>query len=120
MTWKERASRLAADIPALYLALKSGETPMPAKAMAALTVAYALSPIDLIPDFIPVLGAVDDLAILPLLAAFTIWLIPPEVFAHCREQAKGMWGGGTPRRWYFALPAAAAWLGLLTLVLFDL
>ncbi|MDY4190934.1 MAG: hypothetical protein SOX72_01800 [Oscillospiraceae bacterium] len=86
MTWKERASRLAADIPALYLALKSGETPMLAKAMAA----------------------------------FTIWLIPPEVFAHCREQAKGMWGGGTPRRWYFALPAAAAWLGLLTLVLFDL
>lgn len=120
MTWKKRASRLSADIPALYLALKSGETPMPAKAMAALTVAYALSPIDLIPDFIPVLGAVDDLAILPLLAVFTIWLIPPEVFAHCREQAKGMWGGGTPQRWYFALPATAAWLGLLTLVLFDL
>ncbi len=79
--------------------------------------AYALSPIDLIPDFIPVLGYLDDLLLLPGLAALTIRLIPAEVFARCRVQAQGMWEGGRPKKWYYALPVAAVWLLVLWLVL---
>lgn len=117
MTLRERAAGLKTDIPAVYLALKSRDTPWPAKVLAALTVAYALSPIDLIPDFIPVLGYLDDLLLLPGLAALTIRLIPAEVFARCRVQAQGMWEGGRPKKWYYALPVAAVWLLVLWLVL---
>jgi len=65
MNFKERAQKLKSDIPAIFLALKDKDTPIIAKILAAVTVAYALSPIDLIPDFIPVLGYLDDLIILP-------------------------------------------------------
>ncbi len=72
MNFKERAKRLKSDIPAIFLALKDKDTPIIAKILAGITVAYALSPVDLIPDFIPVLGYLDDLLILPALAALTI------------------------------------------------
>ena len=62
---KERAQKLKTDIPAVFLALKEKRTPFLAKIIAAVVVVYALSPIDLIPDFIPVLGYLDDLIILP-------------------------------------------------------
>ena len=65
MDLKARAKKLKADIPAIFLALKDKNTPLHAKIAAAVTVGYALSPIDLIPDFIPVLGYLDDLIILP-------------------------------------------------------
>lgn len=67
MTLKERAKKLKRDVPAVFLALKDRETPLLAKITAAVTVAYALSPIDLIPDFIPVLGYLDDVLLLPAL-----------------------------------------------------
>ena len=60
------------DIPALFLALKADDTPMLAKIFARITVAYTLSPIDLVPDFIPVLGYLDDVILLPMLVALTI------------------------------------------------
>lgn len=60
MNLKERAKKLKADVPAVFLVLKDKRTPVFVKVMAAVTVAYALSPIDLIPDFIPVLGYLDD------------------------------------------------------------
>ena len=72
---KDRARKLKSDIPAIFLALKDKETPVSAKILATITVAYALSPIDLIPDFIPVLGYLDDVLILPALSALTIKLI---------------------------------------------
>lgn len=120
MDLKERAARLKTDVPAVYLALKSRDTPAIAKITAALTVAYALSPIDLIPDVIPVLGYLDDLLILPALVALTVRLLPAEVLARCRAQAQGMWEGGKPKKWYFALPVAALWLLALWLVLSGL
>lgn len=76
MNIRERAASLKRDIPAVFLALKAKETPLPAKILAFLTVAYALSPIDLIPDFMPVLGYLDDLIILPVLVFLTCKLIP--------------------------------------------
>lgn len=65
MTLKERAQSLKRDIPAVFLALKDKDTPISAKVLAGITVCYALSPVDLIPDFIPVLGYLDDLILLP-------------------------------------------------------
>ncbi|MGN1108757.1 MAG: YkvA family protein [Oscillospiraceae bacterium] len=110
MKLKERAKRLKSEIPAVYLALKDKQTPLPAKILAGITVGYALSPIDLIPDFIPVLGYLDDLLILPALAALTIRLIPQEVMERCRREAEGMWENGKPKRWYYAIPIVVFWL----------
>ena len=78
--------------------------------------AYALSPIDLIPDFIPVLGYLDDLILLPALAALTIKLIPEEKLRECRERAEGMWENGKPKKWYFALPIVLFWLLVLLFI----
>ncbi len=71
MSLKERAQKLKTDIPAVFIAMKKKETPIGAKIIAGLTVAYALSPIDLIPDFIPVLGYLDDIILLPVLVTLT-------------------------------------------------
>ena len=110
MTLKERAKKLKRDVPAVFLALKDRETPLFAKIMAAVTVAYALSPIDLIPDFIPVLGYLDDVILLPLLITLTIRLIPADKLEECRLRAEGMWGDGKPKKWYYAIPFVAIWL----------
>ena len=74
MDLKERAKKLKTDIPALFLALKDDNAPIIAKIFAGITVAYALSPVDLVPDFIPVLGYLDDVILLPMLVALTIKL----------------------------------------------
>lgn len=117
MNLKERAKKLKTDIPALFIAMKKKETPIAAKIVAGLTVVYALSPIDLIPDFIPVLGYLDDVILLPSLAALAIRLIPPEVFDKCREEADGLWAGGKPKKWYFALPIVLLWLLIMYLII---
>lgn len=117
MTLKERAKRLKSDVPAVFLALKDSRTPMSAKIFAALTVAYALSPIDLIPDFIPVLGYLDDLLILPALAAAAIHFIPKDVMEECRRKSEGMWENGKPKKGYFAVPIVVFWIIILMLIL---
>ena len=116
MDLKARAKQLKTDLPAVFLALKRKETPWTAKALAALTIGYALSPIDLIPDFIPVLGYLDDLILLPALVALTIRLIPPDVLAACRAEAEGLWQNGKPKRWYYAIPIVLFWLAIVFLV----
>jgi len=80
-----------------------------AKALAAITVAYALSPIDLIPDFIPVLGYLDDIILLPVMIAATIKLIPAEFWDDAIAKSEGMWEKGKPKRWYYALPIILIW-----------
>lgn len=109
MTPKERASSLKKDIPAVFLALKAKETPILAKIVAFLTVAYALSPVDLVPDFIPVLGYLDDLLILPALVALTVKLIPKDIFVQYRKEAEGMWEDGKPKKWYYSVPILLLW-----------
>ena len=112
----DRAKRLKTDVPAVFLALKERKTPWYAKLIALMVVVYALSPVDLIPDFIPVLGYLDDVIILPALIALCVKCIPAAVFEDCRARAEGMWGGGKPVRWYYAIPFVLIWLVLITVV----
>ncbi|MDF2872500.1 MAG: hypothetical protein K0R05_4075 [Anaerocolumna sp.] len=117
MNLKERAKKLKYDIPAVFIALRDKETPLIAKILAGITIAYVLSPIDLIPDFIPVLGYLDDVIILPFLIALTIRMIPSDVFDKCRINAEGLWIDGKPKKWYLALPIVAIWLIVLFLII---
>ncbi len=116
MNLRERAKKLKTDIPAVFLSLKSKDTPLIAKILAVITIAYALSPIDLIPDFIPVLGYLDDLIILPVLVALTIRCIPKDTFERYRKEAEGMWQNGKPKKWYFAIPIVLFWLLVIALI----
>jgi len=85
---KEKTWGLKSNIVAIYLSMKDKRTPLIAKIMIVLTISYAVSPIDLIPDFIPILGYLDDLIILPIMITISIKLIPKEVFEDCRIKAK--------------------------------
>ena len=116
MNLKERAQKLKTDIPAVFLALKHPRTPWYAKLLAAITVAYALSPIDLVPDFVPVLGYLDDVLLLPVMVAITVKLIPKNIFAQCQTQAQSLWAEGKPKRWYYAIPIVLIWLLLIGLL----
>ncbi|AEV66967.1 YkvA family protein [Acetivibrio clariflavus] len=84
---KEKTSELKKQVFALYLAYKKKETPLIAKVFTAIVVAYALSPIDLIPDFIPVLGYLDDFILIPMGVAIALKLIPAEIMEECRKEA---------------------------------
>lgn len=115
MNLKKRAAKLKTDLPAVFLALRKKETPATAKLLAGLAVAYALSPVDLIPDFIPVLGYLDDVLLLPGLITLAIRLIPAEVLDACRKESEDLWKNGAPKKWRYALPIAAVWLLILFL-----
>ena len=84
---KARAAKLKRELTALYYAYRDPRSPKASKIALAVTIGYALSPIDLIPDFIPVLGYLDDLVILPALIALSIRLIPPDILESARERA---------------------------------
>ena len=116
MNLKAKAEKLTMDIPALFFALKDGRTPMIAKIFAGITVAYALSPVDLIPDFIPVLGYLDDVILLPVLVALTVRFIPKEVLEENRQKAAALWNAGKAKKWYYALPVILMWVLLVALV----
>jgi uncharacterized membrane protein YkvA (DUF1232 family) len=92
MAWlthlRQRARALKDETYVLYLAARHPGTPWYAKLLVAGIVAYAISPIDLIPDFIPVLGLLDDLLLIPLGMALAIRLVPPAVLAECRARAQ--------------------------------
>ena len=85
--WREKARRLKVEVHALYLAARDPRVPWYAKALAAAVAAYALSPIDLIPDFIPVLGWLDDLVIVPAGVLAVRALVPAQVMEECRARA---------------------------------
>jgi uncharacterized membrane protein YkvA (DUF1232 family) len=84
---KQWARSIKRDVLALWIAARDPRVPWYAKALAMAVAAYALSPIDLIPDFIPVLGYLDDLVIVPLGILLVVWLIPATLMAEFREQA---------------------------------
>lgn len=116
MIVKDMANKLKQDIPTVYLALKKNETPVIAKIFAMITVVYALSPVDLVPDFIPIIGFLDDLIILPMLVSITIKFIPKEILNQCRVESKNLWNNGKPKKWYFSIPIIAIWVLLVLLL----
>lgn len=117
MDLKTRARKLKTDVPAIFLALKDKDTPIFAKILAGFTVAYALSPIDVIPDFIPVLGYLDDIILLPILVTLTIKFIPKDVFERNRMQSEQIWKDGKPKKWYFAIPILIIWAIIIGIIL---
>ena len=116
MNIKEKANKIKRDIPAVYIALRKKETPWHAKLMALVTVIYALSPIDLVPDFIPILGYLDDIIILPLLIAATIKLIPNDILEKWRSESSQLMESGNPKKWYFAVPIILIWVIIILLI----
>lgn len=117
MKLREKAKTIKIYIPALFVAVNRKDTPLIAKILAGITVVYALSPIDVIPDIIPILGYLDDLIILPLLVTFAIKFIPDEIMKECKVEAKDMWKGGKPKKWYYAMPIIVVWITILGMIL---
>jgi len=117
MKLKEKLLELKQYITALYLAYKRKDVPILAKILIAIIIVYALSPIDLIPDFIPVLGYLDDLIILPVLIYFAIKLIPQNILDECKEEAKDLWQNGKPKKWYYGIPFIIIWVLVIILII---
>jgi uncharacterized membrane protein YkvA (DUF1232 family) len=114
--WKRAALGLKAETYALYLAMRDPRTPWYARALAACVVAYALSPIDLIPDPIPVLGYLDDLVLVPLGIRLVLRLLPPEVMAECRATAARHLEWVKPKVYAAAVVIVAVWIVVLVLL----
>jgi uncharacterized membrane protein YkvA (DUF1232 family) len=108
--WQERARRLKLETYALYLAYRDPRVPWYAKVLAAAVVAYAFSPVDLIPDFVPVFGYLDDLLIVPLGVALARRMIPQDVLDRCRERARADLGQEKPANWLAGAVIVALWL----------
>ncbi len=123
MDFKEKISNLTykvkRNIKAIIIVMKRKDTPKPAKIFGMMTIVYALSPIDLIPDFIPILGYLDDLVILPVLASLTIKFIPKEIWDKALEEAENT-GNGEPKKWYYSIPIVIIWLIVLFFLLKNL
>lgn len=116
--WKQRVRQLKQETYAIYLACKDPRVPWYARVFAGFVVAYALSPIDLIPDFIPILGYLDDLVLVPLGIILVLKLIPPRVLAECRIKAEAAMGEGKPTNWIAAGVIVVIWflVGMLAVV----
>lgn len=108
--WKRQASYLKRETYVLFLAYRDARTPWYAKVFLAAVVAYTLSPIDLIPDAIPVLGYLDDLVILPLGVALSLRMVPAIVLEECRERADAALIQGKPTSWKAAFAIVVVWL----------
>lgn len=113
---KDKARDIKMNIAALFIAFQKKETPWYAKVVIAITVGYALSPIDLIPDVIPVLGYLDDVILLPALILLSVKMIPKSIFQQSKMEAEDIWKNGKPKKWYYAVPIVLIWLGLLILI----
>ena len=114
---RDWARALQRDSVMLWFAMKHPEAPLFARTVCAVAVAYALSPIDLIPDFIPVLGYLDDLILVPALVWLAIRLLPDNVVEAARADAEAWLEAGTqrPRSYVGAAAVVAIWIGLLIL-----
>lgn len=108
--WKQQVRKLKKQTYIIYLACKDSRVPWYARALAAVVVAYALSPIDLIPDVIPVIGYLDDLILVPLGIILVTRMIPPVVLEACRAQAEVAMNQSSPHRWIAAVVIIAIWL----------
>ena len=108
--WKQQARQLTAQTYALYLAYRHLKTPWYAKVFAALIVGYVFSPIDPIPDFIPGVGLLDEMVVVPIGVLLAAKMIPPDVFEECREKAREVAEGEKPMSRIAAVVIVAVWL----------
>lgn len=122
-TWisdaKQKAKNIKKDLGALYLAYKRPDVPIYAKVAAIFVVGYALSPIDLIPDFIPVLGYLDDLILVPLGITLAIKLIPKDIMEECRQEAENIFCNGKPKNWAAGAIIIGIWIAIIALILYK-
>jgi uncharacterized membrane protein YkvA (DUF1232 family) len=114
---KQKARQLKSEADVLIIAYKDSRTPLKAKIIIGITVGYLLSPIDLIPDFIPILGLLDDLIIVPILIVISIKLIPAIVLQDAREKIKNNPVRAQKRNWVFAIIIVTVWLWLMYLLI---
>src|SRR5215212_8097361 len=117
-TWKQRARRLSAQTYALYLAYRHPRTPWYAKVFAALIVGYVFSPLDPIPDFIPGVGLLDEMVVVPIGVLLATKMIPREVMEECREKTREVAEGEKPVSRVAAVVVAAVWLLCVALAIF--
>jgi uncharacterized membrane protein YkvA (DUF1232 family) len=121
--WRQRARRLKRETYALYLVARDSRVPWYTKALALAIVGYALSPLDLIPDFVPVIGFLDDLILVPLGIALVLRLTPRAVLEDCRTQAQqelesGQLARSVPARIATVIIVLAWLIGLIVSVSF--
>jgi len=116
-SWRQRVKQLKTETYALYLAYRDPRTPWYARLLVMAIVAYALSPIDLIPDFIPVLGYLDDLLFLPAAITLALKLIPAAVLAEHRAQARLVMAQAKPTHWLGGLIVIVIWLLIAILII---
>ena len=115
--WKQKSRHLKIEIYALYLAYRDPRVPWYAKAFVALVVGYSFSPIDLIPDFIPVLGYLDDLVLIPLGVAVALKMIPKKVMDDCRIRSKEVMSKKKPINRVAAVVIICIWLMLIVMTI---
>jgi uncharacterized membrane protein YkvA (DUF1232 family) len=115
--WKQRARTIKREVYTLYLAYRDPRTPWYGKVFAALVVAYAFSPIDLIPDPIPILGYLDDLILIPIGVTIAVRMIPPQVMEESRIKAEEVLRAGKPVSWVGAVIIGVIWIALTILAI---
>ncbi|HOT43459.1 MAG TPA: DUF1232 domain-containing protein [Spirochaetota bacterium] len=113
---KQKAAALKKELSALYYAYRHPRTGMAPRLIILFTLGYALSPLDLIPDFIPVIGHLDDLIIIPLLISLSVRLIPPEVMIECREKAATN-PATLKKDWKFAAGIIFVWVCIIIIII---
>jgi uncharacterized membrane protein YkvA (DUF1232 family) len=116
--WKRRARQLSAQTYTLYLAYRHPRTPWYAKVFAALIVGYVFSPLDPIPDFIPGVGLLDEMVVVPIGVLLATKMIPREVMEECREKAREVAEGEKPVSRVAAVVVVAVWLVCVALAIF--
>ncbi|WP_442593769.1 YkvA family protein [Neobacillus sp. D3-1R] len=114
---KDWAKKLKRNIFTLYFAYKDGRVSLYAKIFTACVVAYAFSPIDIIPDFIPILGYLDDLIIVPIGIWLALKIIPKSVVSDCEVKAEEMMKNGKPKNWFVGALIIILWFLLFTWLL---
>jgi uncharacterized membrane protein YkvA (DUF1232 family) len=117
---KDKAKKLKKEIKVIYLAYKRPDTPWYAKVLSAVVIGYALSPIDLIPDFIPILGYLDDLLLIPLGIWLVIKLIPENIIEECRAQEEEAFKEGKPKNWVAAGVIILLWVLIIGLIVYKI